>query len=255
MPFTVVGWFENQDSAVLINTLALADPHVRVEGDNIIVPAWAPNVLGLYAYGADLTLARLVSPSLRKLANPDISPLDKADEPTSIPPFHDLFDRPVPLEVSEALVFQGAEDNAAAGDMACFAWLGTEMTPAPDGKIFTVRSTQVIAALTIDVWNNRAFTLDQTIPAGRYACVGARAQGAGLRAFRFVPVGETHRPGALGFDADGDIAPPRFRNGKAGTWFEFEHNAPPTIDLMSLSTDAAVNIWLDLVQTRAGPVV
>ncbi|MDH5199605.1 MAG: hypothetical protein OEW93_01855 [Candidatus Bathyarchaeota archaeon] len=253
MPFTVVGWFENQDSAALINVLALADPHVRVVGDDIIVPAWAKNLVGIYAYGVDLTLARLVSPSLRRLANPDISPLDKADEPTSNPPFHDFFDTPIPLEVSEALNFQGAEDNAAAGDMAAFAWLGSEITPAPAGQIFTVRSTQTVVALTVDVWNNRAFTLDQTLPAGRYACVGARAQAAGLRAFRFLPVGETHRPGALGFDADGDIAPARFRNGKVGVWFEFEHNAPPTVDLMSLSADTAVNIWLDLVQTRAGP--
>ena len=252
MPFTVVGWFENQDSAALINALALADPHIRVEGDNIIVPAWAPNLMALYAYGVDLTLARLVSPSLRKLANPDICPIDKADEPTSIPPFHDLFDSPIPLEVSEALVFQGAEDNAAAGDMAAFAWLGDAIAAIPAGKIFTVRSTQTITLLTVDVWNNRAFTLDQTLPAGRYAVVGARAQAAGLRAFRFVVVGESHRPGALGFDADGDIAPPRFRNGKAGVWFEFEHNEPPTIDLMSLSADTAVNIWLDLIQIRAG---
>ena len=252
-PFTVVGWFESQDSAALINTLALADPHVRVEGDNIIVPAWAPNLMGLYAWGKDLTLAQLVSPSLRRLANLDISPLDKADEPTSNPPFHDFFDVPIPLEVSEALTFQGAEDFTDGGEMACFAWLGDAITPAPAGKIFTVRSTQIITALTIDVWNNRAFTLDQSLPAGRYACVGARAQGAGLRAFRFVVVGESHRPGAIGFDADGDIAPARFRNGRAGAWFEFEHNAPPTIDLMSLSTDAAVNIWLDLIQTRAGP--
>ena len=253
MPFTVVGWFESQDSAALINTLALEDPHVRVEGDNVIVPAWAPNIMGIYAWGKDLTLARLVSPSLRRLANPDICPIDKADVPTSNPPFHDFFEAPIPLEVSEALTFQGAEDFTDGGEMACFVWLGDAITPAPTGKIFTVRSTQTITATTPDVWNNRAFTLDQSLPAGRYAVVGARAQSTYLRAFRFVIVGESHRPGAIGFAADGNIAPPRFRNGRAGLWFEFEHNAPPTIDLMPSTAETAVSIWLDLIQTRAGP--
>ena len=252
MPFTVVGFFQNLDAATLALIDALADPHVRVVAKQVIVPSWAPNLMGFYAWGTDLVQAQLLTPSLRALALLDISPLDKADEPTSIPPFHDLFENPLPLEVSEALTFNGAEDNAAAGDMALFAWLGDAITPIPTGKIFTVRATQTITLLTVDVWNNRAFTLDQTLPAGRYAVVGARAQSAGLRAFRFVVTGEFHRPGALGFDADGDIAPDRFRRGKAGVWFEFEHNAPPTIDLMSLSADTAVNIWLDLIQVRAG---
>lgn len=252
MPFTVVGWFENQNSAALINTLALADAHVRVEGDNIIVPGWAPNLMGYYAWGADITDGRLLSPSLRTLANLDIRPHDHADEPTSDPPFHDLFDTPIPLEPSESLTFQGAEDNAAAGDMACFAWLGDAVVAAPAGRLFTILATETITALTVDVWNNRSFTFDQTLPAGRYACVGARAQAAGLRAFRFVPVGEYARPGALGFDGDGDIEPSRFRYGKAGVWFEFEHDQPPTIDLMSLSADTALEIWMDLIQVRAG---
>jgi len=252
LPFTVVGWFENQDSAALILTAALADPHVTVSGDNIIVPGWAPNLMAAYAWGVDITQAQLASPSLRTLANLDLSPIDSFDEPTSDPPFHDWFDRPIPLEPTEALTFYGAEDNAAAGDMACFAWLGDAITPIPTGREFTVRGSATITALTIDVWNNRSFTFSQTLPAGRYACVGARAETAGLRAFRFVPVGAFHRPGAIGFDTYQDLDPARFRHGKAGVWFEFEHDQPPTIDLNSLSADTALSLWMDLIQIRAG---
>jgi len=250
--FTVVGWFENQNSAALILTAALADQHVRVEGDNIIVPGWAPNIMGYYAWGADLTLAQLASPSLRSLANLDISPIDSFDEPTSDPPFHDRFENPIPLEPSEALTFLGAEDNAAAGDMACFAWLGDAIVPVPPGKMFTVTATATITALIADVWNNRSFSFSQTLPAGRYACVGARAEAAGLRAFRFCPVGQYARPGAIGFDTYQDLEPARFRYGKAGVWFEFEHDQPPTIELNSLSADTALSLWMDLIQIRAG---
>lgn len=252
MPFTLVGWYECQDNAALALIAALADQHVRVEGDNIIVPGWAPNLFGYYAYGLHMTMAQLASPSLRALANLDIKPLDRASEPTSTPPFHDLFDTPIPLEPSEMLTFYGAEDAAATGMQACLAWLGDAITPIPAGRLFTVRAEETVTALTVDVWNNRSLTFEQTLPAGRYACVGARAQAAGLRAFRFCPVGAYHRPGAIGFDANGDIEPQRFRRGKAGVWFEFEHDQPPTVDLLSLSADTDVKLWLDLIQIRAG---
>lgn len=252
MPFTIVGWFESQETAAALTlTLALADQHVRVEGDNIIVPGWAPNLMGYYAWGQHLTKAQLVSPSLRTLANLDIKPLDKADVPTTNPPFHDLFDMPIPLEPSEALTFLMAEEEAA-GEGACFAWLGTAITPMPTGRMFTVRAEETISGIVIDVWNNKSLTFEQTLPAGRYACVGARAQSTGLRAFRFCPVGEFARPGAIGFATDGLIAPPRFRYGKAGVWFEFEHDQPPTVDLMTASEDTDIKIWMDLIQTRAG---
>ena len=252
MPFTVVGWYQSLDAAVLAAIDALEDQHVRIVDKEVIVPAWAPNLLGIYAWGKDIIQAQLVSPSLRALANLDIGPIDKADLPTSIPPFHDRFDTPIPLTVSEALTFLGAEDFAGAGEMGCFGWLGTEITPVPAGRIFTVLATETLTALDLDVWDNNAFTFDQTLPAGRYACVGARAQTTGLRAFRFVPVGESYRPGGIGFAANGNIAPPRFRSGRAGVWFEFEHNAPPTIDLMSGVADTSLKLWVDLIQIRAG---
>jgi len=250
--FTLVGWFECPSSATLSLITPLADQHVRVEGDNIIVPGWAPNLMGYYAYGAGISMAQLASPSLRVLANLDIKPIDKASEPTSNPPFHDLFDTPIPLEPSEMINFYGAEDLAGTGMIAGLAWLGDVIAPVPAGKLFTVRAEETVTALTADVWNNRSLTFEQTLPAGRYACIGARAQSAGLRAFRFCPVGAYHRPGAIGFDANGDIEPNRFRRGRAGVWFEFEHDQPPTVDLLSLSADTDVKLWLDLIQIRAG---
>jgi len=252
MVFTLIGWYQSLDAAALALIDALADQHVRVEGKNVIVPGWAPNIMGCYAYGTDITLAQLASPSLRTLANLDIRAVDKAAEPTSNPPLHDLFERSIPLEPSEALTFLAAEDNAAAGVMAGLAWLGDAIAPAPAGKMFMVAAAATVAALTANVWSNRSFSFSQTLPAGRYACVGARAETAGLKAFRFCPVGVYHRPGAIGFDALGDIEPARFRCGRAGVWFEFEHDQPPTIDLLSISADTALSLWMDLIQIRAG---
>lgn len=249
MAFHVVGWFENQDSAVLINALALADESVRVVGDNVTVPE-LNNLMGAYAWGADIVLAQLASPSLRKKANLDLQPVDAADEPTSNPPYHDFMNNPIPLVHSEFLRFMGSEDNAGAGDMACFAWLMDKFEPIPKGEQFTVRTTNA-TTLVADAWTNGALTFTQALPAGEYSVVGMRAQSAGLRCARLVPVGGRWRPGVIGFDGNGDIEPDRFRNGQAGEFCRFKHDEPPTVDFMSLSADTAQIVWLDLIQTKA----
>lgn len=248
---TMVGWFENQNAAALTPNLALADPHVRVVGDDIIVPGKLTKLAGIYGWGADIVQGQLQSPSLRRRANIDVIPLDSADEPTSNPPWMDLFERMIQLEAAEALNFFGIEDNAGAGDMACFIWLADMIDPIPEGDIFTVRCTNA-STLVADAWTNGALVFTQTLPAGRYAVVGMRAESAGLRAARLVPVGESHRPGVIGFDIYQDVEPSRFRFGNAGVFCEFEHDAPPTVDFMSLSADAAQVVWLDLIIIRAG---
>lgn len=251
MAFTMIGYFENQDSAVLILTAALADQHVRVDGDDVIVPK-LNKIAFVYAWGADITLGQLSSPSLRRETLFDVQPIDDgADEPTSNPPVVDLWENPIPLDVSEALNFLGAEDNGGAGDMACFVWLMDEITPVPDGKVFTVRATNT-TTLVIDTWTNGELTFSQTLPAGRYSVVGMRAQSAGLRAARLVPIGGTWRPGVIGFDAAEDVEPERFRMGRAGEFLQFEHDTPPSVDFMSLSADTAQVVHLDLIQVRSG---
>jgi hypothetical protein len=248
---TMVGWFENQDSATLVAVAALADPHVRVVADDIIVPDDLTKLACIYGWGADITQGQLQSPSLRKRTNIDVSPLDSADEPTSNPPHMPLWENPIDLVPSEALNFFAAEDNAGAGDSACFVWLMDKLDEIPDGPIFTVRCTNA-TTLTADVWTNGALTFTQTLPAGRYAVVGMRAESAGLRAARLVPVGASHRPGVIGFDTYQDVEPEWARNGGIGVFCEFEHNSPPTCDFMSLSADSAQVVWLDLIQIREG---
>jgi hypothetical protein len=249
---TMVGWFENQDSATLVGTAALADQHVRVVGDDIVVPSKLNKLAGAYAWGADLSQAQLSSPSLRRRALLDLEPWDSADEPTSNPPWHNWFEHPIILDESEALNFNMAEDNAGAGDGACFVWLMDEIEEIPeDAQIFTVRCTNT-TTLVADTWTNGALTFSQTLPAGKYGCCGAYATSAGLRAFRFNPVGHDWRPGAIGFDTGQDYGDPIFRYGGLGKWFEFEHDSPPTVDFMSLSADTAQVVYMDLYIIRAG---
>jgi len=249
MPFTLVGWHESQDTGgSLTLTAALADPHVRVVGDDIIVPD-LNQIVGLYGVGEYITQMQILSPSLRRIFNPDIEPLDRDPEPLSPPAFHDYSQNPLPLVKSEALNCKLAEDGTGAQWLTALAWLADGKLTPVTGEIFTVRATGS-TTLTKYAWTNGALTFTQTLPAGRYQLVGARCQSAGLIAFRFVFPGYAWRPGAIGFDADKDLEPACFRLGRLGVWGEFDHDAPPTVDWLSRSTDTSEVLHLDLIKVR-----
>lgn len=252
--FHLCGFYEDINTAVMAYITAIPDPTLRIVGDDLIVPDGMNQILGIFAFGTTITQAQLLSPSLRRLALQDISPLNEGAEPvdTQFPTvFHDHFERPITLDISEAL---NAQINQAAGiaeDETVFVWLGNGIEPVPAGQMFTVQCTNT-STLTAYTWTNGALTFSQTLPAGRYALVGARARSAGLCAFRFVFPGGTWRPGAIGVDDLGDQDIPRFRYGKGGLWGEFEHDLPPTIDFWSVSADTSQVIHLDLIQIREG---
>lgn len=252
--FHLCGFHENINTAVMAYITAIADPCLRVVGDDLIVPDGLNNLMGFMALGATMVQAQLLSPSLRRLALQDIDPLNVGAEPldTQFPTvFHDLFERPITLDVSEALNAQIDQGAGAAERETVLVWLGTGMEPVPAGQMFTVRTTNA-TTLTAYAWTNGALTFSQSLPAGRYALVGARAYSAGLIGFRMVFPGATWRPGGVGVDATADQDVPRFRYGSAGVWGEFEHDLPPTVDFFSVSADSAQVVQLDLIQIRAG---
>lgn len=247
MPFTLVGWSESQDSGgVLVPVAALADPHVRVVGDDIIVPE-LNKLMGIAAFGLNLTQAQLQSPTLRRFVNLDLRPCVVAALITTIDPFIDLRKNPIELAVDEALNALISEDNAGAVIDNVFAWLGDGDLAIPDGEIFTVRATSATTCVA-NAWTNGALTFTQALPAGRYALVGARGESTNLKAFRFVFTGSPWRPGALGYAGIGTNDFSQFRMGKSGVWGEFAHNTPPTVDFMAGAADAAEVLHLDLVK-------
>ena len=245
--FTLVGYTESQDSASLTNVAALADPHIRVSGDDVIVPSGLNYVGGVYAIGADTTRAQLVSPSIRRRYPFEIVPVEVAAEPADPVKMFPLFDNPLQLDPDESLNAQAAENNASAGRSTVLVWLCDGATaPITGAEIFTIRATNT-STLTAYAWTNGALTFNDTLPAGDYALVGARGSSAGLIAFRFVFSQYAWRPGAIGMDSVGEVGAPIFRFGKLGEWGQFSHNTPPTVDFLSLSADTSQIVDLDLI--------
>lgn len=248
--FTLVGWSQSQDtSGVLTGVNALADPHVRVVSKDIIVPT-LNQLIGVYALGATISQAQLQSPSMRRIFNLDVRPIEIAANPKTYPAYLDLLPNPIHLQTDEALDAFVAETAAGAELETVLAWLGDGNYGLPAGDVDTVRATGA-TTLVANAWTNVSLTFSQSLPAGRYAIVGCRGESTGLIAFRLVGVGYNWRPGAIGFASGGLVDEPRFRAeayGKLGTWMEFAHNTPPTIDCLSTSADTSEVFHLDLVK-------
>jgi hypothetical protein len=243
---TLVGWCQSQNTGnVLTNFNALSDPHIRVEGANIICPD-LNNVLWLYAGGASITEARLTSPSILRVFEHQSAPLNVGAEPLSPLPYADLAENPIPLVVSEAVRSRMRGSESSAEYKVMLALLGAAPVTPAKLPYRTVRAT-ASTTLTAYAWTNAAITFDQTLPAGSYNIIGMRAQSTGLIAARVVIPGYAWRPGVIGFDSVADIEPLRFRFGNMGILGTFRHDSPPTIDFLSSSADTSEEVYLDLV--------
>jgi len=247
LPFTMVGWSKSQSAGETYGLLdALADPHIRIEATRVIVPE-LNFLLGVYGVGANITAARFVTPSLRVIAEKELAPLDRNAEPLSPPNLIDLAVNPLELVVGEHAETKASNDAAAAVRNTVLALLGDGPVTPVAAKYITVKATAAVT-LTAYQWTNGAITLTQTLPKARYQVIGMKALSAGLIAARLVFPGYPWRPGVIGCDAIGDQDHERFRFGRLGVFGEFDSDAPPTVDFLSVSADTAEEVWLDLVK-------
>jgi hypothetical protein len=246
MPFTLVGWSKQCAAGATLDLLnALDDPHIRYEGTRIIVPS-LNKLISLLAVGANITDARITSPSLRKVAEIELAPLNRDAEPLSPPAILDLADNPLELVTGEHLEAKASNDASAAVQQTVLAWLGDGPVKPVAAKYISVKAT-ASATLEAYKWKNAQITLTQTLPYGRYQIIGMRAQSAGLIAARLVIPGYPWRPGVPGTDVISDIDAARFRYGRCGVFGEFMSDQPPSVDFLSSSADTSEVVWLDIV--------
>lgn len=245
--FTLAAFSVSHASTALIITNAVADPHLTVISNRLVVPAALPNVVGAYANGADVARAQLQAPSTRAFINPELSPVDTNALPASPDRFIDYRFTPIQLVPNEQMEVDHA--NAAAGANICRAgvWLADGPITPEAGDVRSERFTAAITGVA-ESWANGAITFADSLPAGRYRVVGGRAFGTTLTFFRLVFPGYPWRPGGLGVANATLVEPPEQRFGNFGAWGEFEHNAPPTLDVFCTAADAAQTGVLDLIK-------
>lgn len=254
--FTLAGFYETLANSAYVKIAALADPHLRISGDDIAIPSGLNMLLGAFARSPSMVKARLVSPSLRRFNNLIISPTFQQWQAQFNPNEHwmNLSQNMVALDVSEDINLE-VDNNNASNFIYGGIWLADQIDPVPGGPRRTVLATGTTTT-TAMAWSNVALTFDEDLPAGRYAVIGAMFQSANIVMARLVfPGAQWWRPGCLGIGEVVYTQHSDFRFGRMGLWGEFEHNLPPTVDFLTHSSDTAQVVHLDLVQIRAGASV
>ena len=248
--WTLAAFAESQDEAGAYTQIAtVGDQHVKTLGDVLYIPDDFPYLMGFYGMmGAAVPGSPYAdSPSLRAKALYDIFPVDANIAPQSPPSLCLRQNNPIKLKPNEGLQIWSDANPAAAEFHTMLTFLSDGLIEPVKGEIFTVRFTAAITCVA-GTWTNGAITLVQTIPAGRYAVVGAGFIGANLQAARFVPIGHYNRPGAPASTTVAGIKNELFRNGNMGKWFEFEHNVLPSLDCLAIAACVAQVGYLDLIQ-------
>lgn len=245
--FHIAGYQASADQASLAAISAIADPVLTVSGDNIQVPTAVPTLGMVFAFGVSLTRAQMQSPSLRRLFNPEVRPINRSATPLDPLPIWDMMTRPIPLDAGEQIQAYTSEDGAGATQMGVIlAFADKAIAPSAD-PYFTIRAT-ASQTLTAYAWTNAIITLDQVLPVGTYAIVGARAESTGGLAFRFVFQNQTPRPGGImNVDALG-VGNRGQRSGNWGEWGTFDNTTIPTVDFLSGSADTSEVLAIDLVK-------
>lgn len=244
--FHTVAFHKAAVSLTLLPLTPINDTQISTAAYDLTVPE-LNNIVAALAFGGAPTQVQLQSPSLRRVFLEDIGQAILTEVTT---PAQDAIvdrrDSPIPLVVSEKLnVF-----TVHTTDGWVLLWLADGPIAPVSGDIRTIRAT-THHTTTADIWENGDLTLAQTLPAGRYQIVGARAFGTNLLAARFVLVGEAWRPGVpAGADVNA-IRNDFFRRGRFGSFGEFEFDSPPSIDLLATGVSADEEIYLDLIQVRA----
>ncbi len=246
--FHLAAFSESQNTATLVPIAAVPDSQLAVSGDDIAIPSGLANIGFAYAHGTDMSLARLRSPQLRLIADIDLGPFGIVAEPEASPFLHNWMRNPIPLLPGEVLNFEAAGDGGGADIYRCLVGLTDgPQTPIDPANVRSVRFTAGQTAVA-ESWVNGAITFGQSLRGGQYQIVGCRVRSATMIAFRLGLVGQSWRPGGIGFDLDSDIGPDGFRYGGVGLWGAFDVNQPPTLDVLCVTTDSAFVGYMDLIR-------
>lgn len=248
----MAGFFENIDQVALgpINTVR-DSVLTRTGADRFLVPDEYNWIHWAFATGANLSGARIVTPSLEvNKSDLNIIPFqDGNDLVEKVSPSIWIPNRKIELIPTENLELRTSEDGATTTQQG-FIVLGTaENEPMAAGQIRSIRADGT-TTLTPDLWSPVVLTPESSLEPGRYQLVHFMCHGVTPIAARFVPQGGGFRPGMF---CSAAAAPAQFHWGAALWhllgWFnmlEFTHITFPEIEIFATAADTVqtVQMWV-----------
>lgn len=261
-------------TVALLNIAGLADGHVTVQLNNVIVPAQCSKILAAFvesqATAGSLTnqvqirSPKLLSEGIVELSNWNANGavVAAAQIPDNNPPINDFKESPIDLQPGEALqAFSGVDVAAVAENILCAIILTDGNWACPPGPIRPYIFDGQAAAVA-NAWTQTALVPRQALRAGSYAVVGMKAVGTTMSLARLVFGNQGPRPGVVatnsavgagGVGSFSDSVDPMhglFRKGNMGVFGVFDHLNPPQAEIFCSVADAAIteHFALDLIK-------
>lgn len=231
------------------------------------VPVELPKLHSLFGVGAHLENIEPRANSWLPSPWPDFAPNNIGTAIESPARFWDFARNPKAMRPTEEFDIYASQTSAGAEVETVFINLTDGMlVPAPAvanaptvngvGQYFVAHGTGS-TTLTANGWTSVILTLTQTLPAGYYALVGARAMSAHALAFRMKPsVSPLWRPGGVAVQTADQLDPPgqRYINPVTGaishwgTWLSFYQNVVPAVDFFATAADTVQDVFFDLIK-------
>lgn len=225
----------------------VVDPALTTNNNGMLLPE--PMRIGMaYASGLGVTQARFAVPSLRVVAQPRVHPVNKALYPVDDAPINRPGEQGARVLKSETFQTQLTSDaTAGPNDSYVLAWLYPQPRQRIGGDITTIRASSTVTAVT-GSWVLGQMTMEQDLPSGKYAIVGADVLAATAVAMRFRFPGGGYCPGVLCQQAAGQFFLDTFRYGNCGVFGTFENSVIPQIDVLGTSGAVTLTIFMDVVR-------
>lgn len=248
--FHLGAFYESKDQAgAFLAINAVREEMIFTNGVDYRIPEGLAHIVGgaIMVNHATVVRGQFAAPSLRMHANLDIEPLVISAAVFGSPPevlFHPM--SAIPLTPDEALnCFIEATPGGAVAQYG-LVWLSDGPQEHVTGDIISIRATSTVQQVA-GAWVNGNLAFAQTLPAGRYQVIGFRCRSTDGVAARLVFPAQVNRPGVAVVNALGDLDPTPFRYGRFGSFGEFPHTIPPTLDILGGVAAAQVSI-LDLLK-------
>lgn len=235
--------------------------------NGVQVSAQLSKLHSLFGIGAHLENIRAQAPSFLPLPWPTYAPNNIGSVMENPPKFWDFSRDPKPMRPTEEFDIYASQISGGAEIETIFAQFTDGQVQAPpaiapgptvngNNQFFIAHATAA-TTLTANAWTQVTPVLDQALPAGQYALVGARVMSAHALAFRMLPiVSPLWRPGGVAVQAADQFDAPgqRFLNPQTGlqshwgVWLTFFQNTVPNVHIFATSADTAEDMFFDLIK-------
>jgi hypothetical protein len=248
MPFHVSAFWQTAMAASAIDTItpAVLDQSINTQNNRIQLME-NRSLIGAWAAGTFLTLAKMDSASLLLNGRPIITPINQAAGGGNLPGIEWYQDMGFTLPMTELIGVLSSTSSGGASDINAALFHTKGITPIQGGPIRTVRATAAAAGAK-GLWALSPLTFDTLLAVGTYRLVGAVADGANLNLLRFVFPNQIDRPGMPGVSSVANYVADYFRRGNVGGWGDFQNYNPPQIEALGSGTLSTQEIFLDLMK-------